>query len=401
MYASEKYMLDVIKIECKKFLTVNINDDNACMVLQTAHSVHLEDLQKDALQYIFSHGKSCLESTSFVGLSSGYVKLIIASENLVCTEEIIYQNMIHWAQQQCRKEQHVTDNDEQHVTGNDQQHVTAYDEQHVTGNDEQHVTAIKEQHVTGNDEQHVTGNEEQHVTGNDEQHMTSIAEQHIIANDEQLRKVLGDLIYLIRFPIMKCKYFTNEVSTKNVLTAEEKVEIFQSFHDKPICTFPANMRLSMSKLEICRFEKYLDKSSTWTHGGTDDCLDFTTNFDCYIFGVTVFGSKQYSGQHEVNIDILNDYTILGSTSTKLYSVEGKELYPIDLAEPLRILKNIRYTIKLNMKGNSCFKGKNYRRVVKIDDDSSVTFTDSVASPNGTSSTQGQIPVIILSRPYLR
>jgi hypothetical protein len=43
MYASEKYMLDVIKIECNKFLTVNINDVNACMVLQTAHNFHLED----------------------------------------------------------------------------------------------------------------------------------------------------------------------------------------------------------------------------------------------------------------------------------------------------------------------------------------------------------------------
>jgi hypothetical protein len=27
---------------------------------------------------------------------------------------------------------------------------------------------------------------------------------------------LGDLIYFIRFPIMERKYFTNEVSTKNV-----------------------------------------------------------------------------------------------------------------------------------------------------------------------------------------
>jgi hypothetical protein len=53
-----------------------------------------------------------------------------------------------------------------------------------------------------------------------------------------LRKVLGDLISLIRFPIMERKYFTNEVSTKNVLTLVEKVEIFQSFHDKPIDTFP-------------------------------------------------------------------------------------------------------------------------------------------------------------------
>ena len=128
--------IDVSKIECKKFLTVNINDDNACMVLQTTHNFHLEDLQKEALQYIFSHGKSSLESTSFVGLPSGYVKLIIESDNLVCTEEIIYPKMIQWEQHQCRKEQHVTDNDEQHVTGNDEQHVTAYDEQHVTGNDE-------------------------------------------------------------------------------------------------------------------------------------------------------------------------------------------------------------------------------------------------------------------------
>ena len=72
MHASEKYMLDVIKIQCKKFLTVNINDDNACMVLQTTHNFHLEDLQKEALQYIFSHGQSCLKSTSFVGLPSGY-----------------------------------------------------------------------------------------------------------------------------------------------------------------------------------------------------------------------------------------------------------------------------------------------------------------------------------------
>jgi len=39
MYASEKYMLDGIKNECKKLLTTNINDDNVCMVLQTAHNL--------------------------------------------------------------------------------------------------------------------------------------------------------------------------------------------------------------------------------------------------------------------------------------------------------------------------------------------------------------------------
>jgi hypothetical protein len=117
------------------------------------------------------------------------------------------------------------------------------------------VIGSKEQHVTGSKAQHVTGNDEQHVTGNEEQHMTRSEEQNMTDNDEQLRKVLGDLTYLIRFPIMERKYFTNEVSTKNVLTLEEKVEIFQSFHDKSIYTFPANMRL----LEVWRFDSNLNK----------------------------------------------------------------------------------------------------------------------------------------------
>ena len=181
MYASEKYMLDVIKNECKKFLAGNINEDYACVVLQTAHSFYLEDLQNDALQFIFSHGQSCLESTSFLSLSSGCVKLIIESDKLNCTEEIIYQKMIQWAKQQCKKEQHVTGNDGKRVT----------------------------------------------------------------AKDKQLRKVLGDLIYLIRFPIMQRKYFTEKVSTKNVLTLEEMVAIYQSFDGKKICTFPAHVRFLM------------------------------------------------------------------------------------------------------------------------------------------------------------
>jgi len=157
--------------------------------------------------------------------------------------------------------------------------------------------------------------------------------------------------------------------------------------------------LSNSTLEVWRYEMYLDNGSSWSHNGPNDCLDFTTNFDCYMYGIIVFGSKHYSGQHDVKINILNGSTILDSTSTKLTSSPGKKSYPIVLAEPLRILKNITYTIKLNMKGYSCFSGTYCKTVVKIDDDAWVTFTNSSLSTNGISSTQGQIPCIILSRSY--
>ena len=98
-------------------------------------------------------------------------------------------------------------------------------------------------------------------------------------------KGLGRFDIPYKIPNHGTKYFTNEVSTKNVLTLEEKVEIFQSFHDKSIYTFPANMCL----LEVWRFDSNLNKSNSWNHNEADDCLDFTTNFACYIFGVTVFG----------------------------------------------------------------------------------------------------------------
>jgi hypothetical protein len=223
-----------------------------------------------------------------------------------------------------------------------------------------------------------------------EQHVSANKEQHVTANDEQLRKALGDLIYLIRFPIMKRKYFTSTISTKNVLTLEEKVEIYQSFDGKVIDTFSTNVRLFN-----------LNKNISWNNDGVDECLHFTTNFDCYIYEIFVFRSNQYSGKHEVNINILNDSAVLDSTSTQLNSVVGKQYYEINLANPLRILNNIRYTIKLNMKVISASVVTNYKTIVKIDNGSTFTFTDSALSLHRTNSISGQIPGIILSRSYIR
>jgi hypothetical protein len=128
------------------------------------------------------------------------------------------------------------------------------------------------------------------------------------------------------------------------------------------------MRLLISRLEVWRCESHLNSDLYWGQNGVDDCLDFTTNLDCYIFGINVFGSTQYSGQHDVNVNISEGSTILGSTSKKINSVPGKESYPIDFIEPLRILKNTTYSITLNMKGANCFTGTDYKAIVKIDDD---------------------------------
>jgi BTB/POZ domain-containing protein 1/2 len=50
-------------------------------------------------------------------------------------------------------------------------------------------------------------------------------DQCLQVNDENIRQVLGDLLYLVRFPIMERKYFTENVSKKRLLSSDEIVKV--------------------------------------------------------------------------------------------------------------------------------------------------------------------------------
>jgi hypothetical protein len=53
MYAPEKYMLDIIKNECKKFLTAHINENYACVVLQIPMGTNCAPLLADLFLYSY------------------------------------------------------------------------------------------------------------------------------------------------------------------------------------------------------------------------------------------------------------------------------------------------------------------------------------------------------------
>jgi len=131
-------MLHNIKDECSHYLQSSLDEECACVVLQTAHDLHLADLQTNALKFILNSGKPCLESKSFLSLSPECLRLVIESDYLVCKEEIIYQKIIEWSTNRCQ-------------------------------------------------------------------------DQGLTVNDKNIRQVLGDFMYLVRFPIMERKYFTENV----------------------------------------------------------------------------------------------------------------------------------------------------------------------------------------------
>ncbi|VDI79410.1 BTB/POZ domain-containing protein 3/6 [Mytilus galloprovincialis] len=67
-------------------------------------------------------------------------------------------------------------------------------------------------------------------------------EQSMSMTDENVRKSLGDLLYRIRFPLMTPKFFTDEVSSTNILTFEERVRLYEHFNGKHTDMFPSKHR---------------------------------------------------------------------------------------------------------------------------------------------------------------
>jgi BTB/POZ domain-containing protein 1/2 len=224
-------------------------------------------------------------------------------------------------------------------------------------------------------------------------------QQDLTVNDENIRQVLGDLLYLVRFPIMERKYFTENVSKKSLLTLDEIVKVYQSLDDEEIAVFPTKWRNIEHMEHMVCLRCATSSSGFWKHDGDNDCLDFTTNLDCIILGINVFGSRSYSGKHDISLTILKSSDVLRSIKTVLYSEKGQEIYPVMFDKPLPMKKNTRYTIKLNMRGPNTFTGESYKRIVSLNELSVTFLNSSLPSPNGTKETHGQIPGIITEHIY--
>ena len=54
-------MLHNIKGECGHYLQSNVDEESACVVLQTSNEFNIEDLKTNALNFILSSGEPCLE----------------------------------------------------------------------------------------------------------------------------------------------------------------------------------------------------------------------------------------------------------------------------------------------------------------------------------------------------
>lgn len=284
IYGSEKYMIKNLRAKCDKFLTSNVNTKHVCVVFQTAHDFHMDDLQIKAMDLILEKGRQCLESDDFLQLSAECLKLIVESNNLNCDEGIIYQRMVRWAKQRC-------------------------------------------------------------------------GEKKIPTTDESIRNSLGNLLHLIRFPCMEPKFFTEEVSSTNILTFKERVSVYEHFNYKQTTIFLSKRRLG-DTIRVVRCKEDIDDKA-WSKTIRNDCVHFITSNNAELVSVLLFRPKNYYGSNHVTITILYGCSVLRKIQTTIYSIKNQEIRDISLQFPVKVLANTQYTVQLNWKGPATFRGKDF------------------------------------------
>lgn len=245
-------------------------------------------------------------------------------------------------------------------------------------------------------------------------------EKNLEVNAENQRRVLGNIIYLVRFPLLGDQYFTEVVADMDILTDSEKVELFKYFFKKdrskkckfsPINRYsgldsPTSMTTSFHSdvndsrpIQTCIRYGAVYEDGSWYCGGEPDAISFTCNEKISLHGLLVYGSYIGEGVYDVTCSLYDTMDIEKVTrKTRLKTSESQHTYPILLETPVDIGPKKKYSLVvklLSSDGLDTYQGKNGQSTVTC---SGVrfSFSKSKFSRNGTDVKIGQIPGILFT-----
>ncbi|KAL3858819.1 hypothetical protein ACJMK2_009071 [Sinanodonta woodiana] len=107
----------------------------------------------------------------------------------------------------------------------------------------------------------------------------------------ETEQVLGERKNLIRFSIMDGKYFANKVASDNILTADEKVNIFRHFHNSEDAKYlqVARKPKFQEMQRVVRFSTNGPASST---GSMLHAIEFRCSKEVLLHGIILYGAMQ-------------------------------------------------------------------------------------------------------------
>ncbi|KAL3846927.1 hypothetical protein ACJMK2_017868 [Sinanodonta woodiana] len=101
-YLARKFRVQELAHACATWLLRTINHGNVCTILEHARQYGEEFLLQKCLNFVFSHGRQILLSTKFDELSQQSVALVLKSDYLAVSENVVYEAILRWSTHQCR-----------------------------------------------------------------------------------------------------------------------------------------------------------------------------------------------------------------------------------------------------------------------------------------------------------
>ena len=216
---------------------------------------------------------------------------------------------------------------------------------------------------------------------------------------QQCREVLGEALYLIRFPAMNLESFAIVAARSKLLSKPEIADLFLylTTEDKPKLRFPTTRRKQwMQEFESCMRFSYITTAG-WNYAGRLDSIDFSADKSIFVVGFGLYGSLESGVSYRVDIKLTRNGNTLRRKEQSVVSDGSTNTAHVFFDTPVQIEANKQYTASLFLKndktGHCGIDGKSIVACNKV----SFTFTCSPESKNGTDIGHGQIPEILFCR----
>ena len=213
----------------------------------------------------------------------------------------------------------------------------------------------------------------------------------------ECREVLGEALYLLRFPTMTPRDFADGAGKSGILDMQEINDLL--FHltatDKPKLMFPTTCRKKRPMRRCLRFATYSCGSLIgWEYEGKCYNIHFSVDNSIFVAGFGLYGSLDGSVEYQVTIQLKRGDCHLLSKDHSILCDGSSDRFNVFFDSPVQIEANTYYTASLYLQnpnnGHYGCKGMSDVSCHGIN----FTFKDTSDISNSTGVGSGQIPEIL-------
>ena len=293
--------------------------------MEASQAISESEMFEQCMSFIKRNIVDCLKSKDFPTLSFKTLKDIIVTENFTVKEEVLYENLMRWAEAECRR-------------------------------------------------------------------------QTLDVSWENKRKVLGDILYKVRFPQMESEYFSRNIATTDLLSDAEKVDVML-YHTTRKDIVPKYFPVSDRALQVMRCGRVSAKSSVCMIARIPS-LAFTVSHDSLLHGILVYGCNSGICEYSVKVNVRDcafnaAQNVLRCADTKINTSSHTKVYQIMFESSLPVKAHTNYWVFLDMYGNTnTYRGENEMNRVSYGVKKYANFSHTTR--DGIDKCYGQIPGLLLS-----